>query len=188
MVFAFWIYKLTFFSSCKSAMSPFMKLLSYWGDLTILFNFLISDNWDKESTNQDSSPEYILGVVIRFNIVISEADGDSIKMTPENSYLWVWHVYIGGHGQRFCKASKTKIKRINNDIISAAPVLKINTMSSCGNPFVADQGSSTEVAPVYPHWHLFVYISNIISNKLLKGRNQLSISIARRRKNPKLSV
>ena len=78
-------------------MSPFMKLLSYWGDLTILFNFLISDNWDKESTNQDSSPEHILGVVIGFNIVISEADGDSIKMTPENRYAWDWHVYISGH-------------------------------------------------------------------------------------------
>ena len=58
--------------------------------------------------------------------------------------------------QRFRKASTsstTTIKRINNEIMSAAPVLKINTMSSCGDPFVADQRSPTEVAPVYPHFH-----------------------------------
>ena len=103
--------------------------------------------------------------------MISEADGDSIKVTPESSYLWDWHVYIRGHGQRFCKALTTTIKRINNDIISLAPVLKINTMSSCGDPFVADQRSPTEVAPVYPHWHLFVSISNIISNKLLTKKS-----------------
>ena len=91
----FRIFKVTFFSSCKSAMSPFMKLLSYWGDRTILFNFLIIQiieikNWPRLGF----SPEYILGVVIGFNIVISEADGDSIKVTPENRYVWDWHVYI----------------------------------------------------------------------------------------------
>ena len=59
--------------------------------LTSWYQIIKIKNW------QDSSPEYILGVVICFNIVISEADGDSIKMTPENRYVWDWHVYICGH-------------------------------------------------------------------------------------------
>ena len=87
----------TFFSSCKRAMSPLMKLLSYWGDLTILFSFLGSVQGIFKEVFFPLRPEDILCVVVSLNIVVSKADSNSIKVTPEEK-KWVlinfmWNIY-----------------------------------------------------------------------------------------------